>query len=649
MAQADKVAARNRLIWWVGLLLILLLAAGLRFFRLDAQSFWNDEGNSARIAERTVKLILEGSAGDIHPPLYYLVLHYWRAVAGESEFALRAFSAVGGVALVALISLLGARWFSVPAGLAAGLLAAINPFQVYYSQEARSYIWVAFLTAAAVHASWRMNGSWIARESGEGPSARAVGWSAAYVLLVAAGLYTHHLFFLILVPINLVVVIGLIGDRSFRLLGRWILLHLLVGVLYLPWAPIAWRQIIGWPAPGGGVPLMQGALDTLRLLGLGSTIETSASGSALLGFGFLVLLGLIPSRSRSQTVALVLAVLWLFVPVSAILIFKLYREAFLKFMLIVSPAFCIVAGRGFTRLWRPGPVSTRTILLPLALSAGLVLSFTYDSLNSMYFDPRYARVDYRQMAREIQAGARPGDAVILNAANQWEVFTYYYTDVDRVYPLPRSRPVNEQSVIAELAEIVARHDRIFAVFWAEAESDPQRVVERWLDAHAYKATDEWWGDVRLVTYAVPAALPATLDVPLAAQFGDRIWLHGYALNSNRLAAGDILQLSLFWEALAPISERYKVFVHVIGNDGRPVAQRDSEPGGGLMLTTTWEAGRTVADHYGVLIPPATPPGRYTLAVGLYPLGDPATRLPITLDGALIDGVLEIETIDLVSQ
>ena len=44
-------------------LLILALAARVRFFRLDAQSFWHDEGNSVRIAERSIKLIIEGAAG----------------------------------------------------------------------------------------------------------------------------------------------------------------------------------------------------------------------------------------------------------------------------------------------------------------------------------------------------------------------------------------------------------------------------------------------------------------------------------------------------------------------------------------------------------------------------------------------------------
>ena len=50
------------------LVFILVLAAFLRFYLLDGQSFWNDEGNSARIAERSLQLITEGAAGDIHMP-----------------------------------------------------------------------------------------------------------------------------------------------------------------------------------------------------------------------------------------------------------------------------------------------------------------------------------------------------------------------------------------------------------------------------------------------------------------------------------------------------------------------------------------------------------------------------------------------------
>ncbi|MEJ2749013.1 MAG: hypothetical protein P8183_14080, partial [Anaerolineae bacterium] len=89
------------------LLAILLLATGLRFYRLDAQSFWNDEGNSARLSERSIPKLIEGTASDIHPPLYYLILRGWRELVGDSEFGLRSFSAFAGVLTVAVTIALG--------------------------------------------------------------------------------------------------------------------------------------------------------------------------------------------------------------------------------------------------------------------------------------------------------------------------------------------------------------------------------------------------------------------------------------------------------------------------------------------------------------------------------------------------------------
>ncbi|MCS6910063.1 MAG: hypothetical protein NZM11_05770, partial [Anaerolineales bacterium] len=50
---------------------IVLLAAALRFYRIDHQSYWNDEGNSRVLASRDVPTILRNAAADVHPPGYY--------------------------------------------------------------------------------------------------------------------------------------------------------------------------------------------------------------------------------------------------------------------------------------------------------------------------------------------------------------------------------------------------------------------------------------------------------------------------------------------------------------------------------------------------------------------------------------------------
>jgi mannosyltransferase len=137
------------------LLLIVLICVALRVYHLDAQSFWYDEGNSARIAERSLPLIIAGAGGDIHPPLYYIVLHYWRAIFGETEFALRMLSVACGVGLVFFTYLLARRLFNPRVGLIAAALMACSPFAVYYSQEARMYVLLAF---EAVVSTWALTG-----------------------------------------------------------------------------------------------------------------------------------------------------------------------------------------------------------------------------------------------------------------------------------------------------------------------------------------------------------------------------------------------------------------------------------------------------------------------------------------------------------
>ncbi|HFQ94067.1 MAG TPA: hypothetical protein ENK32_08665 [Anaerolineae bacterium] len=191
--------------WWrVLAAAALLMGFGLRFHLLDAQSFWNDEGNSARLSERSLELIIEGTASDIHPPLYYLLLHGWRAVAGDSEFALRAFSAFAGALIIPVVMALGLLLGGerpYPAALIAGLVTAVSPPLIYYSQETRMY---ALLGLLAVLSTLFLAKFLVVSFQFSVFSGQAVGWGVAYVLCAAAGLYTHYFFPAILLAQNLV-------------------------------------------------------------------------------------------------------------------------------------------------------------------------------------------------------------------------------------------------------------------------------------------------------------------------------------------------------------------------------------------------------------------------------------------------------------
>ena len=644
------------------LLALLLLASFLRFYRLDAQSLWNDEGNSARIAERSVDLILEGAEGDIHPPGYYLLLHAWRAAVGQSEFALRALSVVAGLALVIFTYLLGRHLFDDTTGLIAASLAALSPLAIYYSQEARMYALLAALSAASTYLLVVQIGKSANPQSAiRNPQSAipilhspfSILHSLPYILTAAAGLYTHYAFPFVLLVHNAIfglwwLAVARRTAQRWRWLAWWAGVQVAIILLYLPWLPVALKSVTGWSPAGRAYALGPALLDVWHVLTVGVTLPLKESTLALVVTGVLLLAGLWPRRSGSLKASHGFAVasmaLYLLLPVALIFAFDLYKESWLKFLIVVLPPLHVLVAHGVENLahsvigdWRLeiGKRRISNLHSPFSIlhSAFCILTTTLlaitilPSLRNLYLDPAYARDDYRQIAADIAAIARPDDAIVLNAPNQWEVFTYYYPDQD-VYPAPY-RPEPDE-VEAFLAPLLERYGRLFVLYWGDAESDPQRLVETWLASHTYQATERWYGRVRLATYGV-AVLPEEPAVALDARCGENIYLRGYALIGDRFVAGDILPVALFWETLAPIAERYKVTVQLLDGTGKLVTQRDTEPANGLTPTTLWQPGQLLADRYGLALPLDLPPGHYTLIIGLYHVttGD---RLPVVLNG-----------------
>jgi hypothetical protein len=132
----------------IGLMLLLTLAGfTLRFYRLANQSLWTDEVSSITTARAPLSQIMERSAAANNClPTYFLLL---RAVLGDSnqdiEIRARWLSALTGALSVPLfigvVYLWRRRW---TAALLGGLLLAVNPLHLWYSQEARAYAMMLF-------------------------------------------------------------------------------------------------------------------------------------------------------------------------------------------------------------------------------------------------------------------------------------------------------------------------------------------------------------------------------------------------------------------------------------------------------------------------------------------------------------------------
>ena len=89
-------------------------------------------------------------------------------------------------------------------------------------------------------------------------------------------------------------------------------------------------------------------------------------------------------------------------------------------------------------------------------------------------------------------------------------------------------------------------------------------------------------------------------------------LKGYRLDR----AGDMLDVTVIWEALAATPDDYAVFVHLRDEEGANVLVSGGQPREGAYPTSIWAAGEIIPDGYRLPLSDA-PPGRYALYVGLY--------------------------------
>ena len=119
--------------------------------------------------------------------------------------------------------------------------------------------------------------------------------------------------------------------------------------------------------------------------------------------------------------------------------------------------------------------------------------------------------------------------------------------------------------------------------------------------------------------------------PLKATLGNSVSLLGYDLDTNRVAPGTNLKLTLYWQATGTTSADYTVFTHLLDSSKRMWSGYDSQPQAGRNPTSMWAIGEVIKDELSILIPPETPFGDYELELGMYDLRT-GTRLPIELVG-----------------
>jgi 4-amino-4-deoxy-L-arabinose transferase-like glycosyltransferase len=131
-----------------------------------------------------------------------------------------------------------------------------------------------------------------------------------------------------------------------------------------------------------------------------------------------------------------------------------------------------------------------------------------------------------------------------------------------------------------------------------------------------------WAPFRYIvpTYSAPRTIS---DLPpnaksITADFGGQVGLLGYHLPRQQARPGETLEVTLYWQALTSMERDYSVFIHLVDTDGLILAQRDSYPGGGTLVTSEWPPSAVVVDDHTVEVPATVPsPAETAMQIGLY--------------------------------
>jgi mannosyltransferase len=460
-----------------------VVGLALRLYGLGSESLWWDEVYAiTTMAHQGPLEIVRLSSTDNNPPLFYLILHYWILLAGDSEFSIRLPSALVGALAVPVMYRIGALLFDRSAGLLAALILSLSAYHVRYAQEARAYGLMVFLTLLSFY--------FFVRLIKDGGSRYT---SIGYVVSTALLMYAHF-YGVFFVAAQIIYV--LVSRENLR---RWIVPEGALALLYLPWMLLlainvlsptgAWRSGTTWiPDPT--------LVDVTQILqAYSGSLPLTILFTLLAGYGLFSII-----RGDRSTAYLLLA--WLLVPIAVpFLVSHLYRPILAdRFTIAASPAFYLLVTQGFAGLkgfaYRErGYAQALLVLIVTALSVVSILGY-YSAVTKQ---------PWREVAGYVDDHARAGDVVIFYWAGGLLPFEYYSERPN----IEREAFVvgNNTSIWKTTSTAVRGHERVWLVMvWESGRAKkvlPRRLTRLYGEAtynEVYALTDTYNSEVATVPY-----------------------------------------------------------------------------------------------------------------------------------------------------
>lgn len=433
---------------------IIILAFILRLVNLN-QSLWWDEAINVVYAKSSAFwwFVTQYPIGDFHPPGWFAILWIWGHLFGFSEISVRMPSVIFGVSNVVLIYLLGKDLFNKKVALISSLLLVFAPLHVYYSQEARMYVFAAFAVTLSFYFlhSLTLNKKWA-----------GLGFVISLVLV----LYSDYLAYLI-IPSQIIYLLW-VRKLDMKILA----LYLSGGVTLLPWLNIFPLQIQtginksislpGWGQVVGGsniTDLLRIPIKTFfgKITLLNKYLYFTISAFVGVFIGSIFIYGF---KKLDQSTKLLL--FWLFIPVVLAFIISFFIPVLSYFrMIYILPAIYLILAKGIESL-------PKRFALPALVFICLVSLL---SIFGYYFNPKFQREDWRGAINFVSKNIDNKSAVLFENKEMPAPVRYYGKNLSNFYP----------ALLDNLENDLVDKDKVFLFEYLVEVYDPEKVVEQKLE------------------------------------------------------------------------------------------------------------------------------------------------------------------------
>jgi mannosyltransferase len=555
----EKISIEEATPWLV--IFITLIGGGLRVLLLDSKGMWLDETFSVWMANHSVVDMLQWIVKiDQHPPLYYLLLHYWIAHYGDTPYYARLLSVLFGTSTIPIIYLIGKRMSGMVMGLAAAVILAFSPFHIYFAQETRMYTLLTFNAAVAIYAlvrlltdprsirpigsqfreylhTWRTSGS-VEPDTEEDFSYKdetlnQTGWRAwifrhrwlplqaietdlawvAFIVFSAATMLSHNTAILFPLATNLFV-LGLTFFQRIKKSGvqpafqapsflNWVKAQIGILLLWSPWIFAFIKQASAvdqrfWIPE----PTWDAVIQVFKLF-LNASAPMPASEAMVVWslYGLVLCLGLVHLRKKFSQFLFLTALI--VVPFLGELIVSIRRPIFYDRTLIWTtiPLFLVLAA-GITQL------RFRFLII---CAIGILGTINLFSVGDYY--RFYHKEDWYTAAGYVAKFAEKDDLVLFNSNFVEISFNYYFREYENLYRIQVEKqgvpldlfdsgvlePEMTANDIPGLISLLHGHNRVWLVYSHNWYTDPKGLIPQTLASkmELIRRRDFYGGQVQL--------------------------------------------------------------------------------------------------------------------------------------------------------